>query len=97
MQVKSYINNNLYPAKVNVMDPAEDNFTQPLSIKEVLDEWEMSKNDYYRDLSVSKDEDLEVHLEREHNSCFVNNYFDVSLKALQANMDIQVVFNESLV
>ena len=38
MQVKSYINSNVYPAKVNAMDPAKDNFTQPLSIKEVLDE-----------------------------------------------------------
>ena len=36
-QVKSYIDNNLYPAKVNVVDPTKDNFTQPLHIKETLD------------------------------------------------------------
>ena len=36
-QVKSYIDNNLYPAKVNVVDPTKDNFTQPLRIKETLD------------------------------------------------------------
>ena len=45
-------------------------------------------------MSISKDEDLELHLKREPNSCFVNNYFDVGLKAWQANMDIQHVFNE---
>ena len=32
-QVKSYIDNNLYLAKVNVIDPTKDNFTQSLSIK----------------------------------------------------------------
>ena len=35
-QVKSYIDNNLCPAKVNVIDPTKDRFTQPLSVKEVL-------------------------------------------------------------
>ena len=34
-------------------------------------------------------------MKREPNSCFVNNYFDVGLKPWQANMDIQLVFNES--
>ena len=33
-QVKSYINNNPCPAKVNVINPTKDNFTQPLSVKE---------------------------------------------------------------
>ena len=46
-QVKSYIDSNLYPVKVNVMDLIEDNFTQPLSVKVVLDELEISKDDYY--------------------------------------------------
>ena len=36
---QKYINNNLYPVKVNVIDPTKDNFTQPLSIKEVLQSW----------------------------------------------------------
>ena len=45
-------------------------------------------------MSISKNEDLELHLNREPNSCFVNNYFDFGLKAWQANMDIQSVFND---
>ena len=63
-QIKSYIDNNLYLAQVNMIDPTKDNFTQPLSVKEILDKLEISKNDYYRALSISKDEDLELHLKR---------------------------------
>ena len=49
-QVKSYIDNNLYHGKVNVIDPTKDNFIEPLSFKEILDELEISKDDYYRAL-----------------------------------------------
>ena len=77
-----------------MIDPTKDNFTKSPSVKEILDELEISKDDYYRALTISKDEDLELHLKRESNSCFVNNYFDVGLKVRQANMDIQPVFNE---
>ena len=70
-----------YPAKVNVIELTKDNFTQPLSVKEILDELEISKDDYYRSLSISKDEDLEQHLKKKLNFCFVINYFDVALKA----------------
>ena len=38
-QVKSYIDNNLYHGKVNVIDPTKDNFIEPLSFKEILDEF----------------------------------------------------------
>ena len=53
-----------YPAKVNVIELTKDNFTQPLSVKEILDELEISKDDYCRSLSISKDEDLEQHLKK---------------------------------
>ena len=32
--------------------------------------------------------------EKETNFCFINNSFDVNLKAWRVNMDIQPVFNE---
>ena len=80
-KVRKYIDDNLNPAKVNVIDPTKDNFTQPLSIQEILDELEISKDDYYKGLSVSKNDDSELHLKRLPNSCFVNNYFDVGLKS----------------
>ena len=78
--MKNHIDNNLNPAKVNVIGPTKDSYTQPLSISEILDELEISKDDYCRALSISKDEDLELHLKRQPDSCFVNNYFDVGLK-----------------
>ena len=52
-------------------------------IKEILDGLEISKDDYYRTLPISKDEDLELHLQLKPNSCFVNNYFDAGLEAWQ--------------
>ena len=70
-QVKSYIDNYLNLARLNVIDPTTDNFTQLLSVKEILDDLEISKDDYYRALSISKDEDLELDLKREPNSCFL--------------------------
>ena len=78
-QVKSYIDNNLNPVRVKVIDPTKDNFTQPLSVKEILDELGISKDDYNRALSISKDEDVELHLKTEPNSFFVNTNFDVTL------------------
>ena len=45
-------------------------------------------------MSISKDEELKQHLKGEPNSRFVNNYFDISLKAWQTNRDIKPVFNE---
>ena len=77
-----------------MIDPTKDNFTHLLSVKEIFDDLEISEDDYYRGLSVSKDEQIELHLKRKPNSSFVNSYFDVGLKALQANMDIQHVFND---
>ena len=64
-QVKSFIDNNLNPAKVNTIDPTKDDFAQPLSIKEIVDDLE-------------KDEDSELQLKRQPNSCFVDNYIDDS-------------------
>ena len=90
-QVRGYIDNNLNPAKVKVIDPIKGNFTQPLSVQEILDELEISKVDYYRTFSISKDEDLELHLKRQPNSCFVKYYIDVGSKVWQANMAIQSV------
>ena len=54
----------------------------------------ISSEEYYRALSISEDNDYELHLIRPPNSFFVNNYFSDGLKAWQANMDIQPVFNE---
>ena len=72
-RTKSYIDNY----------PNPQNFNQPLSAKEILDELEIFKDDYYRALSIPNDEDLELCFKRQPDSYFVNNYFDVGLKAWQ--------------
>ena len=76
-QVKSYSDNNISSAKVSVLDSIKD--SQPLSAREILDQLKIFKDDYCRALSISKDEDLELCLNRKPNSCSVNNFFDVDL------------------
>ena len=44
-------------------------------------------------MSISNDDDFQIHLKRNPNSCFVNNYFYEGLIAWEANLDIQPVFN----
>ena len=52
--MKSYFDNNLNPAKINMIDPIKDHFTKQLSNKEILDELEISKNSCYTALSYQK-------------------------------------------
>ena len=65
-----------------------------MSTQKILDKVGVSKDDYCKALSGSKDKNLERHLKRQPNSFFVNNYFDIGLKAWQKNMYIQPVFKE---
>ena len=87
-QFKSYIDNNFNPVKVSVIDLTKRQSIQPLNIGRIRDELNVSKDDITELLSISKDLYLELHLKREPNSRFVNNYFDVGLKAWQAAMDL---------
>ena len=73
-QIKSCVDNNLCPAKVNVIDPIKDNFTQLMSIKEIIDELKIYKDDYYKALSISK-EDLKLDLKRQPNSCWLTGKY----------------------
>ena len=81
-------------AKVNVIDSEKENYKPPLTIDEILLKSDISNEDYYHALSISVGDDYELHFIRPPNSCFVNNYFETGLRAWQANMDIQPVFNE---
>ena len=67
-----------------MIDSIKGNITPPLSVKKIWYDLKISKDDYYRVLSISKDEDLELHFKSQSNSCFVNIYFDVGFKAWQA-------------
>ena len=101
VKVKQYINDKLYPAKVNVIDPSRQIFKPTTTIKEMLLELYISSEEYYPAFSISENNDYELHLirmsftlMRSPNSCFVDNQFSDGLKAWQANMDIQPVFND---
>ena len=79
--------------KRNFHDPDSENFNPVPSIDEVLCELDIPKADYEYALSISDDSDFHIYLKRPSDSCFVNNYFDDGLKAWEANLDIQPVFN----
>lgn len=44
-----------------MIDPTKYIFTEPLIIKGILDELKIYKDDYYIDLPITKDEDLQLH------------------------------------
>ena len=68
---------------------------QPLSIPATLAEFQIADDNYYTALSISKDDDFELHMKRKPNSCFVNNCVNDKLKGWQANMDIiHLVYNK---
>ena len=56
-------------------------------------ELQIAEDDYYKALSISDDNDFQIHFKRPPNSCFVNNYFDEGLLAWKANLNLQPVFN----
>ena len=91
--VKNYIDNELNPVKNNFYDPTRSDFQEVDSIKEILDRLEINETEYYAALSISDDNDFQIHLKRPPNSCFVYNYFTEGLLAWEANLDIQPVFN----
>lgn len=78
-----------------MIDPNKDNFIQPITIKEILDEFETFKEIITQPLPILKYENLVLHLKKKLNSCFINNFFDVGLKAWLANMDIQPLLKGS--
>ena len=68
-----------------------DIYRKDSSIDGVLLELQLTKKEYYWALSISSDNDFKLHLKRDTNSCFINNYNPVLLKAWQANIDLQPV------
>ena len=81
------------PKKHNILNPEKENYKQRPEINEILQELNISEQDYYEALSISSDTDFQIHLKRIPNACFINNYFMEGLKSWKANIDIQPVFN----
>ena len=84
-KVKTFIDENL--------DPHKATYKKPDTIVEILHSLGITEQDYYKALSISADQDYEIHYRRPPDSCFVNNYFEIGLLSWQANIDIQLFFN----
>ena len=87
--MENYIDNKLNPSKKNLLDSTKDGCEEINKIDEILASLEISKHDYKEALSISEDNDFQIHYKRPPNSCFVNNYFCDGLMAWEANMNIQ--------
>ena len=90
-KVQNYIDENLHPRKQNILDPSQLNFVEIPSMDEILNTLGLGYDEYEYYLSISPDNDRHLHLKRDPNSCFVNNYFSEGLLSWQANIDIQPV------
>ena len=64
-----------------------------LIISEILQQLNITPEDYYNALFISIDNDFQIHLKRQPNECFINFYLVEGLQAWEANIDIQPVFN----
>ena len=91
--VKKYIDKKLNPEKCNTNDPRRENYVNIPSISETLEELKILELDYCEVLSISSDDDFQIHLKREPNACFTNSCFVEGLQAWKANIYIQAVFN----
>ena len=85
-KVKTVINETLNPSKKKLI-------TLTAQLRTFYIHFDITENDYYEALSAAAGTDYELHLKRPPNSCFINNYSPSILKAWQANMDLQPVFN----
>ena len=92
-EVKNYIDNELNPSKKNFLDSTEKDYEELKSIDKILASLKISKHNYEEALSISDDNDFQIHYKRPPNSCFVNNYFCDELMVWKANIDIQPVSN----
>ena len=91
--VKEYIDNNLNPKKRNILNPLKENYEKVQNIPNILQELNLTEDQCYDALSISNDSDFQIHLKRQPNACFINNFLEEGLQAWQANIDIQPVFN----
>ena len=87
------LSKNLNPKKQNILDPRKEKFVVMPTISEILQQLNITPEDYYNALFISIDNDFQIHLKRQPNECFINFYLVEGLQAWEANIDIQPVFN----
>ena len=94
--VKTYQTHNLSKVKQkidDVLNPSKPTYDPHATPINILNEIDITEQDYQWALSISPDSDHELHLKRPIDSCFTNNYFIAGLKGFAANVDLQPVFN----
>ena len=92
-KVKNYIDLNLNPKKNNIHHPDKPEYKETKRIQEILNDLDITKQEYEWALSISTDSGFQIHFKRAPNSCFTNNYFSEGLLAWEANLDIQPVLD----
>ena len=92
LQKRESIFKKAYHCINNYLDPCKS-LCSSKTCKTILNELEITEEGYYWALSVSSDSDYQIHMKRNPDSCFVNNYNPAMLKSLQANLDLQPVHN----
>ena len=71
-----------------------ENFYQPdKPTNAILQQLQISEDQYYKALSISSGSASQIHFKRDPKSCFINKYFEDGLTAWEANLDIQPVLD----
>ncbi|CAB4007412.1 ATP-dependent DNA helicase PIF1 [Paramuricea clavata] len=77
----------------DVLNPSKPTYDPHATPTDILNDIDITEQDYQWAISLSPDSDYELHLKRPIDSCFINNYFIAGLKGFAANVDLQPVFN----
>ena len=75
------------------LDPGKTSYVDNLTVNEALKLLNIAGVDYYDAPSLSSTSEYQIRLRRPPNSCFINNYNPIMLKAWRANMNLQPLFN----
>ena len=78
-KVKEYIDKNLDSKSRNILNLTKDDFEKVPEISEILAELNVTEREYCGALSISNDSGFQIHLKRQQNICFINNFFSEGL------------------
>ena len=83
--VRKCNNENENPKKCNIVDPRKGNFEQA---QDILSELNINVDDYNEALSISNDNDFQVHLKQQAIECFIYNFVE-GLQVWKAEMKVK--------
>ena len=77
----------------SVLNPSKPTYDPHATATDILNDIDITEQDYQWAISLSSDSDYEFHIKRPIGSCFISNYFIAGLKGFATNVDLQPVFN----